>query len=324
MRRRELFNVSPVHRPQALAPLAGSAAADERRSLACLDDRSSRPHAPRGCWPPRAGAHLRGPASHRLGAAADRRRGRPSALDRPPHPPRHGISRPPAPGARGSRYEWPCPGNLLHIDTKRYERFTRPGHAVTGDRHRTRREGSGSATSSRTRSSTTTRAWPTRSSRRRASTHRHRLPRAGARVPRARGIEPAADQRQRMRLRRKSSPLPGASRRPGDPSPADRPHRPQTNGKVERDQQTLAREWAYGLTYRTSADRAGPCHTGSATTTSNDPTQDWGPAADQPCSRRVGSGQLAPSRPSPRCRDSTASAPDLVVRIDNRLGRATG
>jgi transposase InsO family protein len=35
-----------------------------------------------------------------------------------------------------------------------------------------------------------------------------------------------------------------------------RPHRPQTNGKVERFQQTMAREWAYGLTYRTSADRA--------------------------------------------------------------------
>jgi transposase InsO family protein len=34
------------------------------------------------------------------------------------------------------------------------------------------------------------------------------------------------------------------------------PRRPQTNGKVERFQQTMAREWAYGLTYRSSADRA--------------------------------------------------------------------
>lgn len=35
-----------------------------------------------------------------------------------------------------------------------------------------------------------------------------------------------------------------------------RPRRPQTNGKVERFQQTMAREWAYGLTYGTSDDRA--------------------------------------------------------------------
>ena len=34
------------------------------------------------------------------------------------------------------RYEWPCPGDLLHMDIKRYPRFRRPGHAVTGDRRR--------------------------------------------------------------------------------------------------------------------------------------------------------------------------------------------
>ena len=33
-----------------------------------------------------------------------------------------------------NRYEWPCPGDLLHMDTARYARFKRPGHAVTGDR----------------------------------------------------------------------------------------------------------------------------------------------------------------------------------------------
>src|SRR5438034_3525621 len=31
-------------------------------------------------------------------------------------------------------YEWPCPGDLLHMDTSRYARFLRPGHRVTGDR----------------------------------------------------------------------------------------------------------------------------------------------------------------------------------------------
>jgi transposase len=33
-----------------------------------------------------------------------------------------------------NRYEWPCPGDLLHMDVSRYARFEQPGHAVTGDR----------------------------------------------------------------------------------------------------------------------------------------------------------------------------------------------
>src|SRR5262249_30018307 len=33
-------------------------------------------------------------------------------------------------------YEWPGPGDLLHVDSKRFVRFSRPGHAVTGDRYR--------------------------------------------------------------------------------------------------------------------------------------------------------------------------------------------
>ena len=51
---------------------------------------------------------------------------------------RAGLSRPPRRERDAPRlYEWPCPGDLLHIDTKRFARFTRPGHAVTGDRHTT-------------------------------------------------------------------------------------------------------------------------------------------------------------------------------------------
>jgi transposase InsO family protein len=34
------------------------------------------------------------------------------------------------------------------------------------------------------------------------------------------------------------------------------PYRPRTNGKVERFHQTLAREWAYGLSYRSHRDRS--------------------------------------------------------------------
>ena len=51
---------------------------------------------------------------------------------------RHGLSRAAkAPRTAFCRYEWPCPGDLLHMDVKRYPRFLRPGHAVTGDRTRT-------------------------------------------------------------------------------------------------------------------------------------------------------------------------------------------
>jgi transposase InsO family protein len=49
---------------------------------------------------------------------------------------RHGVSRrrssTPRPSFR--RYEWAQPGALLHMDTKRLERFEKPGHWATGDR----------------------------------------------------------------------------------------------------------------------------------------------------------------------------------------------
>ena len=48
---------------------------------------------------------------------------------------RAGLSRPARPPREpANRYEWPCPGDLLHVDVSRYARFERPGHAVTGDR----------------------------------------------------------------------------------------------------------------------------------------------------------------------------------------------
>ena len=51
---------------------------------------------------------------------------------------RAGLSRRPAkPKEPANSYEWPCPGDLLHMDISSYVRFSRPGHAVTGDRRRT-------------------------------------------------------------------------------------------------------------------------------------------------------------------------------------------
>ena len=50
---------------------------------------------------------------------------------------RRGVFRMPAtPREQVRRFEWPCTGALLQIDTKRLARFGRPGHRVTGDRHR--------------------------------------------------------------------------------------------------------------------------------------------------------------------------------------------
>ncbi len=34
------------------------------------------------------------------------------------------------------RYQWPCPGDLLHMDIKRYRRFRRPGHPFINDERR--------------------------------------------------------------------------------------------------------------------------------------------------------------------------------------------
>src|SRR5213080_2561301 len=48
---------------------------------------------------------------------------------------RAGISRRARPARElANRYEWPCPGDLLHMDTSEYARFQQPGHRVTGDR----------------------------------------------------------------------------------------------------------------------------------------------------------------------------------------------
>jgi hypothetical protein len=46
-----------------------------------------------------------------------------------PRPREHRWPREPA-----RRYEWPCPGDLLHVDWTTLARFAEPGHAVTGDR----------------------------------------------------------------------------------------------------------------------------------------------------------------------------------------------
>src|SRR5213083_1944393 len=163
------FNVSPAtaHRWWHRWLEAGEEA---RRTLSCLFDRSSRPRrSPRqlapqveqaicACrretgWGPRLVAGATGFAHSTVWKVLKR-----AGISRPAR-----VAKEPA-----NRYEWPCPGDLLHMDTSRYARFLRPGHRVTADRsQRSRnwmRPGRGSATTTRTRSSTTTPDSPTSSS----------------------------------------------------------------------------------------------------------------------------------------------------------------
>ncbi len=112
----------------------------ERRNDSWIADRSSRPHR----QPRRLGAAeeepiLRARQETNLGPgrlAGICRRAR-STIWKVLH--RDGLSRRRR-GERQSfrRYEWSRPGALLHVDMAQLARFVRPGHAVTGDRSKTR------------------------------------------------------------------------------------------------------------------------------------------------------------------------------------------
>jgi transposase InsO family protein len=119
-----------------------AAGAEDRRSGAWALDRSSRPR--------RSPRRTAGEVEARVLAARERTgwgprliAGETGVAHSTVHAilRRHGCSRAPRePRAAFRRYEWPCPGDLLHMDVKRYPRFRRPGHAVTGDRRRTAEE----------------------------------------------------------------------------------------------------------------------------------------------------------------------------------------
>jgi transposase InsO family protein len=237
-----------------------AAAPTERRSLAWAADRSSRPH-----------------RSPRLLAAGEQQRicevrrhtgwgprlvagvsGHPhSTVWKVLH--RHGQSRPPRlPREAANRYEWPCPGDLLHLDVKTYPRFDTPGHAVTDDRSRPGRE----------------------KRKHLGQDYAHAVIDDHSRVGFAelfpderagsvlRFIEHALAfyGRHGIRVRRIltdnawSYTHNGALRELLAHEEIEhwtiRPYRARTNGKVERFHQTMAREWGYGLSYASSAHRA--------------------------------------------------------------------
>ena len=240
-----------------------SASEQARASLACLLDRSSRPlHSPRelapelqericACrretgWGPRLVAAVTGFAHSTVWKVLRR-----AGISRPPR-----LAREPA-----NSYEWPCPGDLLHMDVSRYARFERPGHALTGDR------------------SQRSRNWMRPESRvgydyahaivddhsrlayvelhpdERAATVTGFLERALAFFERH-GMTSTRLMTDNAFAYVKNRSLRELLAARGIRHLTTQPYRPRTNGKVERFHQTMAREWAYGLVYRSHRQRS--------------------------------------------------------------------
>jgi len=236
-----------------------SASSEERRTLCCLFDRSSRPHRSprllsaslqaRICAERRRSGHGPRPIAARLGCAhatvwKTLRRG--------------GCSRPePKPREPARRYEWPCPGDLLHIDWTTLARFAEPGHAVTGDR-------TSSAEKKRRRlgydvvhaivDDHSRFAYAEVLSDAKAKTVTGFLERALAAFA-EQGITPRRLMSDNAWSYTRNRSLRELLTRHGIRHLTTRPRRPRTNGKVERFIQTLQREWAYGLVYASSEHR---------------------------------------------------------------------
>jgi transposase InsO family protein len=204
---------------------------------------------------------------------------------------RHGLSRrAKQPREHANRYEWPCPGDLLHMDIARYARFQRPGHAVTGDR------------------SQHSRNWMRRETRvgydyahaivddhsRLAYVELFEDEKAAAVtafVERAldwfalRGVttrRPMTDNAFAYVRNRSLRELLTAQRIKHLRTQA---YRPRTNGKVERFHQTMAREWAYGISYRAHDHRRHALPHWLTHYNHNRPHSSRRAAADQPRSQ---------------------------------------
>jgi transposase InsO family protein len=237
------------------------AASDEdRRSGRCFLDRSSRPHT--------SPQQLPAAEAERICEARERTGWGPRLIaGETGHPHatvwrclrRAGVSRP-ARQARDAarRYEWPCPGDLLHIDTKRFARFIRPGHAVTGDRHKTsaqRRERVGYEWVHSLVDDHSRLAYSELHPNETAQTITAFVERGLAFFARL-GITPKRLMSDNAWAYTRNRSLAQLLADHGIKPLLIPPRRPQVNGKVERYQQTLKREWALGHVYRSSQHRA--------------------------------------------------------------------
>jgi len=236
------------------------ASGEERRTLGCLFDRSSRP---------RRMPRLLPAAEQRRICAARRQTGwGPRLLTvRVGHPHstiskvlrRHGLSRVPRPVREPvRRYEWPCPGDLLHTDWTQYARFERPGHAVTGDRSSTaaeKRARVGYDFAHAIVDDHSRLAYAELLADCRAATVTAFIERA-LRFFAARGIAASRLMSDNHWSYTRNRSLRELLLTRGIKHLRTPKRRPQANGKVERFHQTMAREWAYGVRYRSSRHRA--------------------------------------------------------------------
>jgi transposase InsO family protein len=150
------------------------------------------------------------------------------------------------------RYEWPHPGNLVHLDVKPLARIAGVGHRIHGDR-RARVEGIGweyahVAIDDHSRAAYVE-VLPDQTGATTAAFLQRTLAwfaRRGVRITRV-----LTDNGGNYRSRR----FLAAATRQAVRLKRARPYRPQTNGKAERFIQTLIREWAYARPYATSARR---------------------------------------------------------------------
>jgi hypothetical protein len=252
------FSVSPATAHKWWHRWLG-ASDEERCSLGCLADRSSRPHLSPKQTSPEIEARI----------CAERVRTgwgpRPIAIALGvPHSTvwkvlwRHGLSRPEkAPKEAVVRYEWPFCGDLLHMDVAKYPRFARAGHAVTGDRRKTvaqRRCPLGHDHAHVIVDDHSRLAYVELLGDERAGTVTAFVDRAldwfGEHAITARRVmtDGAFTYTQNRSLRERLA-------RDGIRHLVTEPYRPATNGKVERFHQTMTREWAKGRRYETSDQR---------------------------------------------------------------------
>jgi transposase InsO family protein len=235
------------------------ASVEERRSLACLEDRSSRP------W---RSPRILAPGEQARICAARRRSGWGPRLIAGETGHAHatvwrtlrraGISRPRRqPREQPRRYEWPCPGDLLHVDSKRFARFSRPGHAITGDRYvsgKEKRSRVGYEWVHSLVDDHSRLAYSELHPDERAATVTDFVER-GLAFYAAHGIEVRRLMSDNAFVYRRNRSLRELLARHAIRHLLIPIRRPQVNGKVERYQQTLKREWALGHSYRTSDHR---------------------------------------------------------------------
>jgi transposase InsO family protein len=171
---------------------------------------------------------------------------------------RAGLSRPePKPREPARRYEWPCPGDLLHIDWATLARFAEPGHAVTGDRTSSaekKRRKLGYDVVHAIVDDHSRFAYAEVLADAKAKTVTTFLERALA-VFAEHGIQPRRLISDNAWSYTKNRSLRELLSDRGIRHLTIKPRRPQTNGKVERFIQTLKREWGYGVVYASSEHR---------------------------------------------------------------------